>query len=89
MTSEDEREPGADLTFETALEKLEEIVDKLEEGDQPLEEAIRLHEEGVRLHKVCEEKLSVARGKLEKVVENQAGEVSLEPLEDAVADDDV
>ena len=85
MTSEDDRGPETELTFETALEKLEEIVGKLEEGDRALDEAIRLYEEGVRLHKLCQEKLAAARGKLEKVVEDQAGEVSLEPFEDATS----
>lgn len=89
MINEAEREPDDELTFETALEKLEEIVGKLEEGDQTLDQAIHLYEEGVRLHRMCEGKLAAARGKLEKVVQTQAGEIALEPLDDGDPEEDV
>ncbi len=84
-----DNQSGPEPTFEEALEKLEEIAQRLEEGDLPLEESIKLYEEGVRLHKQCQEKLAAARGKLEKVVQTQAGEVSLEPLENDVSEDEI
>lgn len=42
-----------DPPFETALQRLEEIVDQLESGDVPLEEAVKLFEEGITLRKHC------------------------------------
>lgn len=87
MTSE--KQPSSEPTFEEALQKLEEIAQRLEEGALPLEEAIKLYEEGVRMHKQCQEKLAAARGKLEKVIQTQTGEVLLEPLEDNAPADEI
>ena len=36
-------------SFESSLEKLEEIVAKLHEGDRPLDESLMLFEEGIKL----------------------------------------
>jgi exodeoxyribonuclease VII small subunit len=78
-----------ELTFEAALGRLEDIVEKLEAGEQTLDEAIALYEEGVRLYRLCGEKLAAARGRLEKVVESETGEIALEPLEDGDPEKDV
>ncbi|NIM07120.1 MAG: exodeoxyribonuclease VII small subunit [Armatimonadetes bacterium] len=70
-----------ELTFEQALDRLEEIVSSLEAGDKGLEEAIALFEEGTKLSNLCQEKLSAAQGKIEKLVEGAGGELSSEELE--------
>ena len=41
------------VSFEQAMDRLEEIVRQLEQGDAPLEEALSLFEEGTRLIKKC------------------------------------
>ena len=87
MTDNASQAPDADMSFEAALAQLEEIVRKLEAGDQTLDDAIRLYEEGVRLHRLCEEKLAAARGKLERLVESQTGEIAVEPLDDDAEED--
>lgn len=56
-------------TFETALERLEQIVAQLESGDVPLEEAMTLYEEGVRLSTLCQTKLSAAEKKMDEILE--------------------
>ena len=42
-----------ELTFEEAMNRLEEIVDALEGGDYSLDESLKLFEEGVKLVKSC------------------------------------
>lgn len=67
-----------ELTFEEAMNKLEEIVEKLEEGDVPLEKAITYYQEGMKLSKLCNDKLSNVQEKMTQIM-NEHGE--LEPFE--------
>jgi exodeoxyribonuclease VII small subunit len=45
------------LTFEQAVQKLEEIVNRLMSSGVPLEEMISLYEQGVRISKQCMKQL--------------------------------
>jgi exodeoxyribonuclease VII small subunit len=56
------------LTFEDAMNKLEQIVDRLEEGDVPLEEAIAFYKEGMELSKLCHEKLKSVEEQLTQII---------------------
>lgn len=60
-----------DLTFTEALKKLENIVEKLEDPNLDLEEGLSLLEEGVQLHKYCQEKLTQANTKIEKILSSE------------------
>ncbi len=60
-----------DLSFEEALERLNEIVIKLEEGDKKLEDSVQLFEEGVKLSKFCKEVLKEAAEKVEGLNKEQ------------------
>lgn len=51
-------------TFETQLEKLEEIVGQLESGELNLDDSLKKFEEGVQLFKSCKDKLSKAEKKI-------------------------
>ena len=51
-------------TFETQLEKLEEIVGQLESGELNLDDSLKKFEEGVKLFKSCKDKLSKAEKKI-------------------------
>lgn len=62
------------LTFETALEKLETIIKELENGETPLEDAIKKYTEAMNLVKLCEEKLDKATKQVNKIV-NEDGSV--------------
>ena len=64
----------ADLSFEDALQRLEQIVSRLESGQAPLEESIALYEEGARLKAHCEDRLKVAQLRVEKVVVGADGQ---------------
>ncbi|MDY6864621.1 MAG: exodeoxyribonuclease VII small subunit [Halobacteriota archaeon] len=66
-----------DISFEDALEKLENIVQKLEDGGFSLEESLKLFEEGVFLSRLCYKKLNEAEGKIEKLIERE-GDVRIE-----------
>jgi exodeoxyribonuclease VII small subunit len=57
------------LSFEQAMEKLEQIVTRLENGDVPLEQAIELFQEGMKLSQLCGQKLEVVERKIEILME--------------------
>ena len=55
---------SSELSFEKAMERLEEIVNHLESGDLSLEQALEVYEEGVKLSLYCDTKLNEAEGKI-------------------------
>ncbi|WP_339228080.1 exodeoxyribonuclease VII small subunit [Oceanobacillus sp. FSL K6-2867] len=63
-----------DISFEEAMNKLEEIVSKLEEGDVPLEKAINYYQDGMNLSKICGDKLKHVQEKMTQIM-NEQGEV--------------
>lgn len=69
-TTRDSSEPAAaeSISFEGALERLEQTVSRLEEGDMPLEEALALFESGVKLSRICHETLEAAERRIEILV---------------------
>ena len=58
------------ITFEQAMEQLNEIVRKLEEGEAPLEEMIALSAEGNRLTALCEAMLNRYEQRITKLTAN-------------------
>lgn len=68
------------LSFEEALGELESLVRRLEEGKCPLDEAIKTFERGIGLKNHCDTKLKNARLKVEQILENSAGSVSMKPF---------
>lgn len=78
---------GEPLSFESALDRLEQTVTRLEEGDLPLEEALVLFESGVRLSQRCHETLGAAERRIEILVaERDAADGGL--ATERFADDD-
>ena len=61
------QEDVAQLSFEDALKRLEEIVHKLESGEASLDQAIDLYNEGDRLKQQCEARLKAAQAKIEQI----------------------
>ena len=55
------------LSFEEALEELENITETFEDGDSALENAVNLYSRGVLLKKHCEKKLKEAKKKIDEV----------------------
>ncbi len=70
------------LSFEEAMNALEEIVGKLESGEVGLEDSIDMYTRGTLLKRHCEEKLRAASEKVERIVVGPAGEAAgVEPAE--------
>lgn len=69
------------LGFEAALKRLETIVEEMEAGETDLDTMIASFEEGQRLVKLCTAKLSEVEKKIEKIVKDDTGNVTVEPLQ--------
>lgn len=59
-----------ELSFEEAMEKLEEIANNLEKGNLNLEESVKQFEEGMKLSKKCNEILESAEKKITILIQN-------------------
>ena len=64
-------------TFESSLAELEKIVEQLESGEMPLEESLKLFENGVRLSRECRERLNEAERRIEILIKDGEGKLSL------------
>lgn len=53
-----------EMTYETAIKRLEEIVDILEKNEVSLDESMKLFEEGTKLTAFCSTKLKEAEQKI-------------------------
>lgn len=73
----------ADMSYEAALQELEQIVGRLERGDVALEESIAIFERGAALRNHCGERLRQAEAKVEKLALDSSGNPKgTEPLPD-------
>lgn len=69
------------ITFEKAMEQLEQIVQRLESGELPLEEALKTFEEGIKLSRLCADKLEESEKKVALLMERADGSVETEAFE--------
>lgn len=70
----------AELDFEGAMDRLEEIVRELEHGDVPLEKAIDLFQQGMKLSQLCGSKLEQVERKIEMIT-LEDGELRKKPFD--------
>ena len=63
----------AEVKFEDALAKLEEIVRKMEQGELTLDESLASFEEGIRLSRLCSAKLDEAERRIEILLKKEGG----------------
>jgi len=75
-------EPGQN--FESAMDRLEDIVEQMESGKMMLEELIVRYEEGMKLVKVCQERLASAEQRIEIITRNNAGRPTVKDFDPAV-----
>ncbi len=68
-------------TFEEQLTALEGVVEQLERGELTLEDSVRLFEDGVRLSAACKRELDAAEGRIEVLVEQGNGKMTVAQLE--------
>jgi exodeoxyribonuclease VII small subunit len=88
MAKKKAAEPDEDVTFEQALEELEQIVGKLEGGKLPLADSLAAYEVGVRRLNCCYQLLTAAERKIELVQGVDAdGRVSSAPFDDEATAD--
>ena len=70
------------LSFEAALQRLEEIVRTLEKGEAPLDQSIELYQEGDRLRRHCEARLKDAQMRIEQIAFGSDGKpAGLKPFD--------
>ncbi len=60
----------SDMTFESALARLEQVVRQMESGNAPLDQTLALFEEGKALVAFCEKTLTDAEQRVLKVTAN-------------------
>ena len=68
------------MTFEAAMERLEEITRLLESGAEGLDESLKLYEEGVSLIRLCTQKLETAEQSV-KVLQMREDGIALADFE--------
>jgi exodeoxyribonuclease VII small subunit len=73
-----EEQMNEELSFELAMQRLEEIVGKLEEGDVPLEKAIEYFQKGMELSKLCHDKLQHVEKQMDFILKEDG---ELKPFE--------
>lgn len=59
------------MTYETALKRLEEIAEQLDSGKLSLDESLKLFEEGTKLTTFCNSCLEKAKLKITKLSEKE------------------
>ena len=68
----------ASFDFETALEKLEELVSSMEEGDLSLEDSLQAFEKGIKLTRECQTALKRAEQKVQMLISENGDTKDLE-----------
>jgi exodeoxyribonuclease VII small subunit len=69
------------INFDTALERLEDIVEQLESGQLALEASLALFEEGVKLSVYCQKELKKTDGRVQRLFRKLNGELELIDLD--------
>jgi len=72
-----------EVSFETALKRLEEIVEQMEDGELGLDDLVVAFEEGQKLVKQCSEKLNEVERRIEVLTKNSAGDLETKTLDQA------
>ncbi|MBA3721401.1 MAG: exodeoxyribonuclease VII small subunit [Parachlamydiaceae bacterium] len=65
------------ISFEAAFARLEEILEKMNSGAISLDDSLKLYEEADKLIALSNKRLNEAERKIETLVKNRNGEISL------------
>jgi len=83
LTNKKETKKMEELTYEEAVQRLEEIVERLENAEIPLEESLSSFQEGIKLSRYCREKLAEIEYKVDYLLkEEQQQEPDPQGLQD-------
>ena len=75
------KENKENISFEEAITALEEITRNLEGGRIKLEEAVAAYTKGMELKKICEDKLTDAKLKIEQISTGKDGVLKTEDFD--------
>ena len=73
-----EKNVNTEMTFESAMVRLEQIVNQLESGKATLDDSLCLYEEGIALVRLCSDRLDKAEQKIKIVKKDTNGELTEE-----------
>ena len=73
-----EKKVNTEMTFESAMLRLEEIVNQLDGGKATLDDSLKLYEEGIKLVRLCSDRLDKAEQKIKIVRRDASGELAEE-----------
>ncbi|MBK9065049.1 MAG: exodeoxyribonuclease VII small subunit [Acidobacteria bacterium] len=76
------------LSFEKALERLQEIVAELEDPEKGLEASLELFEEGVALSRFCRSRIDEIQKRVDVVLKETPEGLVTGPLDEEDEDDD-
>jgi len=76
------QEPVAPDSFETAFQRLEEVVAALEKGGLTLEQSLALFEEGMKLARRCGQQLDAAELRMSELQRQLASQMELIPTDE-------
>ena len=77
----DKKQERNSLSFEEAIERLEEILQSMEEEQLPLEQLLQRYEEGVKLLRFCQEQLKAAQDRIRVLMEEEDGSLTTTAIE--------
>ena len=84
----DARKKEDEPSFESAMERLDEIVASMEGERMSLEDMVRSYEEGVRLLRTCRGRIDAAKRRVEMITADLEGtKATLAPFDPATAAD--
>lgn len=72
---------GKSISFEKALENIDEIISKLENESLTLDESIKEYEKAMKYIKTAKDIIDSAEGKLLKVIKDSNNEIQIEEFE--------
>ncbi|MEM1011420.1 MAG: exodeoxyribonuclease VII small subunit [Planctomycetota bacterium] len=75
------KSPDAKLSFEDALDELEQITAKMERGDLSLDASLEAYERGTKLVQLCQHRLDSAERRIEELGKGKDGSLTSKPMD--------
>ena len=76
------------MSFERALERLQEIVAELEDPEKGLERSLELFEEGISLSRLCRSRIDEIQKRVDVVLKETPEGLATGPLDEELEDED-
>ncbi|MGI6703371.1 MAG: exodeoxyribonuclease VII small subunit [Clostridia bacterium] len=70
-----------ELSFEEAMDRMEEIIALLEDGELAIDKSLEVFEEGIRLYRYLTQKLERVEGRVKLIMEDKDGAVDKSDFE--------